>query len=148
MLDGVNGVTLVAGRRNEADIESVLSAYGRAQMSADDIKGALDARQGKFVQAFAVFRKASIILQHSPENPTIATLRTVDNWNSAFLEWSARDQPQIGTLRGGIPDFPEFSAQTGTQANPPFSPIDALLTAALERFVFVAPFDFEDFFVL
>ena len=144
-LDGVHGVTLVASCQNERDATTILNAYGCASMSAADVKASLEPRRDTPLLSFAVVVKSGVLLKNAPRNPAVVAFRSVDHWNSAFIEWRSRDQPHIGLVRGGIPEFPEFDVVMGSQSNPPFAPMDTLLQEATEQFLFVAAYGFEEF---
>ncbi len=144
-LNGVNALTLSASCRTRDEARRVLRACGAEIMDAKDISESLRAELDRPVRAFAVLVHSPEAEQSPPANPTIVTFRSVDKWNSAFIEWYVAAQPYIGTLRGGIPDFPAFVIATGSQSNPPFAPLDILLAEAMDRLTFLAAYDFEPF---
>jgi hypothetical protein len=146
-LEGVAALTLMAACRSTQDARRVLNAYGATAMSASDISTA--AKNGASgIRHFVVVIDSPEALQNRPTNPAVVTLRTVDNWNSAFMEWRAVAQRIVGTLHGGMPSFGKWDEQMGGQDNPPFESLDALLAKASEQFMFVCPYNYEPFLVL
>lgn len=143
-LDGVNAITLAASCRSAETANHILESYGVRALDAQRIRSALHASKSP-VQGFVAVIRTAVGMQNPPLNPTIVTFRTVDAWNSAFVDWNAANRPPVGTMRGGIPVFPAYDPRAGTQGNPPFHLLDPLIEEAMERFIFMVPYNFEPF---
>jgi hypothetical protein len=143
LLEGIDALALIAGCRTVEDVRAVLRAYGADEMSPTEIIDMLKASPEKNLQSFVAFVKSPAAIQYPPVSPTVVTFRTVDQWNSAFVEWFERVQPQFGTRRGGIPDYPEYDVASGTQKSPPFMALGDLVREATGKLSFVSAYNYE-----
>lgn len=124
------------------DLNLILNAYGHDALSIDGMKTLMT--PDKAVLEFVALALAPDALQNPPTRATILTLRSGSVWKSAFAEWAAAEQPSVGILRGGIPDFPTLQDQQG-DIRTNFTPIDELLTQMDGRFIVIVPFDSPTF---